>query len=307
MSEGETKHSCLKELKECPCTGDLVPLVIGPFRVQLDDGEIVDLPTVIYSCRRCGLTIRGLDYTDAVVATHYELVNYTQAQRDDHWREKRRIFFDWILGLIDRHLGRDPEVVLDYGCSYGHLLDRFAERGAKKTIGIEVAPQLFQRLQSEGRHAVFRSLGELEIEPGSVDVVTGIDSFYLCTEDDPTDLFRQLAAFLRPGGILISRTTNRNLIYRLYALKHRLRHGGWGSPVALPLPIVGDARFGFSEQSLVPMLARAGLDRVATHRLERKRKTRKEAVRDLVARGLFSVTFGLLDICPGLVIVARKP
>ncbi len=296
--------SCLIELRECVCGGPVRPLLIGSFLIQGHNGEQVPLSTTLYRCARCDLVTRGVDFTHPQAKSHYDLVNYTDPGNEDEWREKRRIFFDWFCGLVTRSLSRPPRVVMDYGCSYGHLLDRFADAGAE-TIGVEVAPAMAAHLQRAGRHKVFASVDAAELADESLDAITLIDSLYY-HEGDLAAFVATLARKLRPGGVLLTRTTNRNQTYRLYALRWHLRHGRWREGAPIPRRIIGDSRFGFSQRALMPLFQRAGFKRVAAHRWEHKRKTPVERVRDAVALAAYYATAACVDVSPGLVLVMRK-
>jgi len=295
---------CIIRPETCYCGGTLKPLGSGPFFVRLD-GERVNLRTILYYCKKCDLSIRGLDYNDPMVLTHYELALYTDPKQEEYWRERRRIFFEWFYQMSCKHLGRQPTEVLDFGCSYGHLLDVFADKGAH-TLGIEVSPQMIQKIKKEGRHQVSPSLQEADIVDASLDIIIAIDSIYCCGQSDPTDLLASFSRKLRPGGILITRTTNRNLVHRLYTLRWHLFHGRWKLPAPIPYHVCGDAMFNFSERALVSRYAAAGLTGVTAYRWEKKRKRLMEYIRDVGMVVMYYASVKKIDLCPGLVLVARK-
>lgn len=296
---------CIVHLEKCYCEAPLKPLVSAPFFVRWHDGNRVNLPTILYYCKSCDFGIRGLDYNDPMVATHYELTGYTDPQREEHWCEKRRIFFNWFNSLAIKHLGGPPRSVLDFGCSFGHLLDIFADNGAE-TLGVEVAPQLLEKLKKERRHRIYQTIKDPEIPDDSIDVITAIDSIYYCGVPKPADLFAIFARKLRSGGILITRTTNRNQIYKIYALRWHLLHGRFDKPAPIAHRVCGDGMFNFSERAILKYLEPTGLKKVATYRWEHKRKRPGERLRDVIALAVYYVSRGRLDVCPGLVLVARK-
>jgi len=135
--------------------------------------------------------------------------------------------------------------------------------------------------------------------------VMAIDSIYL-VEGDPQRLLSSLAAKLRPHGVMVIRTTNRNQIYRLLAARWHARPGRRGAPAPVRYRIVGDAKFGFSERALARRLSPAGVEPVATHRWERRPRTGPRLASDLGVLGLQRLSRGRIDLCPGLVTVARR-
>ena len=193
--------------ESCHCGGRLQPALVAPFYVRWPDGTRRTLPSLLRYCARCDLFIRDLDYAHPIVATHFDIASYTDPASEDRWRRRRVPFFEWLCDLGKTALGAQPEVVVDYGCGYGHLLDMLSEEGAT-TIGIEVAPHMLTRLRSRGRHRVFRCLSESDVSDQSADMIFAIDSYYLCS-GDPAALMGSFARKLRPGGVLILRTTNR--------------------------------------------------------------------------------------------------
>ena len=295
---------CIIEPKTCYCGGALKPLVTGPFFVY-QNGTRVNLRTTLYYCKICDLSIRGLNADDPMVSTHYELALYTDPEKEAYWRERRKKFFNWFYQMALRHSGHRPEVVLDFGCSYGHLLDIFADGGAH-TIGIEISPQMVQRIKREWRHQVYSTVEDTNIADDSVDLIVAIDSIYCCGGSDPTELLATFCRKLRRGGILIARITNRNQIHRFYAFRWHVLHGRFCVPAPIPYRICGDAMLNFSERALISRFPHAGLRKVAAYRWERKRKRPLEYVRDAAVLVAYYVSAGRIDICPGLVIVAEK-
>jgi SAM-dependent methyltransferase len=289
----------------CYCGASVVPLVASTFYGRGPDGRRVDVETVLYHCRTCDLVVRDLDYNSDFALTHYDMTSYTQPETADDQRQTREPFFRWLYGLAVEQLGRGPESVLDFGCAHGHLLDLCAAGGASTTVGVEIAPQLVETLRRAGRHRVFASATDPGIPDASFDVVMAIDSIYL-VEGDPQRLLSSLAAKVRPGGVMVIRTTNRNQIYRLLAATWHARGGRRGVPAPVRYRIVGDAKFGFSERALARRLSPAGFEPVAAHRWERRRRTPPRLATDLGALALHRLSRGRIDLCPGLVTVARR-
>jgi SAM-dependent methyltransferase len=295
----------MERLKRCYCGGAVAPLVRGPFYVRGQDGCRTDLDTILYHCAACDLVIRDLDYASDVVSSHFALASYTQPTRADDWRRTRRSLFAWLYGLTVRHLGRRPDSVLDFGCAYGHMLDMCAENGVKTTVGVEIAPQLVDALKRVGAHDIYTSLTDGRISDMFFDAVVAIDSLYL-VEGDPQDLLTALGARLRIGGVIVIRTVNRNQVYRLCAAGWRACCRKRSEPAPLRYRVVGDAKFGFSERSLASRFPKASLEMLAAYRWERRSRSAVRATFDAGTWALHKLSRGHVDLCTGLVTVARR-
>ena len=76
--------------------------------------------------------------------------------------------------------------------------------------------------------------------------------------------------------------------------------------ISVSYKICGDAMLNFSSKSISKFLRQAGFNVVSAYRWEKKTKSLKESLRDVVALLVYFLSFGKLDFCPGLITVAVK-
>lgn len=94
-----------------------------------------------------------------------------------------------------------PGVVVDAGCGTGRWAVKWLAMG-HRVIGIEQSPQMVAQIRGRGLGDDFRlitaSMDEVEIEPGTVDLVVAMGSLqYLA---DPAAVVRRFTDWLKPGG-----------------------------------------------------------------------------------------------------------
>jgi 2-polyprenyl-6-hydroxyphenyl methylase/3-demethylubiquinone-9 3-methyltransferase len=114
--------------------------------------------------------------------------------------------------LIDQFLPPDDVAgrsVLDVGCGLGHFSERLAARGADVTacdLGEDLVRRTIERAGCRGVQADCLMLTDV-FGPESFDAVVSSE----CIEHtpDPQEALRQMAAVLKPGGLLAVSTPNR--------------------------------------------------------------------------------------------------
>lgn len=297
---------CLTRPETCYCCGgSLRPLIETSVRVQDQDGQLAVIPSTLYYCKKCDMSITGVDYAHPVGMTHFDIAGYNNLEYESHIRTKRERFFAWLTNLAVKHLGRTPQIVLDFGCSYGHLLDVFKPMKAD-TIGIEVNSQLRQMVADKGHHQVFATIGDCTCAEASIDIILAIDSLYY-HGGNPAEPLGEFYRMLRPGGLLVLRTTNRNFLHRLYASCWHLRHGQFRKPAPASKQFAGDGRFGFSQRVLTRLLRQQGFQRIVAYRREHKPKSFPVRCFDIAAMAIYYASFKTIDANTGLVLIASKP
>lgn len=137
---------------------------------------------------------------------------------DVRWVRTLRNLVPGRLAWFDRHIDWQGKDVLDLGCAGGFMAEAMAARGANVT-GIDPAAQAIGAARAHARAAGLRigydvGVGEaLPYDPAGFDAVVCVDVL-----EHVTDLHRvlsEVARVLRPGGLFLYDTINRNPLARL--------------------------------------------------------------------------------------------
>jgi 2-polyprenyl-6-hydroxyphenyl methylase/3-demethylubiquinone-9 3-methyltransferase len=122
------------------------------------------------------------------------------------------------LAWFDRHLDWQGCDVLDLGCAGGFMAEALARRGAQMT-GIDPAADAIQAARAHARTSGLRiaydvGVGEsLPYDTASFDAVVCVD--VLEHVADLNRVLSEVARTLRPGGVFLFDTINRNPLARL--------------------------------------------------------------------------------------------
>jgi SAM-dependent methyltransferase len=269
----------------CPCCVSTRSDFVATLSFDAVGGPVA---SDIYRCSDCGTYRRKLR-APLGPEDHFQVSSYTQEddQTEASFRQDRAKFFDQILGLAG-----PPGMLLDVGCSYGHMMER-AHAGGWRCHGTELLERLRTRLNQDGRFKTFATVDEIR---GSVqyDAITLIDSLYYF--ERPTDLLRDLVRQLRSDGRIVIRIANRCPLADLQR--------------AMGLPVtnmtLGDQLVAFSHQGMNQLLARCGLrmDRVILR--ERKPISIHRIARS-VGYQVLPVVAGVIrkKVTPGIIYVCR--
>ena len=174
--------------------------------------------TNIYICKNCKIYFR-IFKNNFNLNDHFLASSYTDISSEENYLKERNMFFKQIIKLAEnnhptnnnQHLGG---TLLDFGCSYGHLLDIATMKGFH-CKGVELIDHLRERLKL--KYDVYYTTSE--IKDNIFDVITSIDSLYYCT-----DIIGQMQEFhriLKKDGLLIIRICNRNYFINILRLLKR--------------------------------------------------------------------------------------
>ncbi len=137
---------------------------------------------------------------------------------DVRWVRTLKNLVPGRLAWFDRHIDWRGKAVLDLGCAGGFMAEALAQRGAQVT-GIDPAADAIDAARAHAREGGLRigydvGMGEaLPYDTASFDAVVCVD--VLEHVADLTKVLAEVARTLRPGGLFLFDTINRNPLARL--------------------------------------------------------------------------------------------
>lgn len=253
----------------------------------LADGKQFSVP--FYYCNDCNIFIRDVDNNSIV--SHLKSASHTNIKNEKRFYESRINFFKYLFSITSQH-SNSISNWLDFGCSYGHFIE-FLKSKNMNSDGIEINEGVRKYAQSKGL-TIFEGIEELP-EEKHYDVISLIDSIYY--SDEPVELIRKLYSKTRENGLLVLRITNRNWLAKL---KKRLLRKEIGSAL-------GDATMSYSKKSITKLLKNNGFKIVNITCIEKGKSinTPTKIFYRLTAF-LNTLSMGIINISPGLIIIARK-
>lgn len=136
-------------------------------------------------------------------------------------RHESKTKLPWVLDKINSHFKTTkPNQILDVGCGGGFLSNALAESGFK-VIGLDASPE---SLRVAKAHDNTNSVQYIEADAykmpfpdQSFDVITAMD--FLEHVEDPTLVVKEVSRLLKPDGIFIFHTFNRNILAYVVIIK----------------------------------------------------------------------------------------
>jgi 2-polyprenyl-3-methyl-5-hydroxy-6-metoxy-1,4-benzoquinol methylase len=253
----------------------------------LEDGKHFLVP--FYYCKNCDCFIR--DVNNDSVFSHLKSASHTNLHNEERFYRDRIRFFKYIYSFIEKQKIQVSNW-LDFGCSYGHFIDFLKEKGID-SHGVEISEVVRQFARKKGI-AVFESIGHIP-ERQLYDVISLIDSLYYCPE--PVSLINDLYNKLNQNGMMIVRITNRNWLAKLKKTLFR-------KDIGLAL---GDATISYSKKSISYLLEMNGFKILKMTSIEKgKSHDFKTKVFYFLTSMLDIFSFGLINLSPGIIILAEK-
>src|SRR5579864_6607949 len=155
-------------------------------------------------CAECSLVFLNPSPTPETLSAYYnEIYSYDPHIYRDSVEEQK----GWLLGLVERFRSAPAGRLLEIGCSYGFFLDA-ARRDGWDVEGIELSDRAASFARKElGLPVVEGTLSQLHKQhPIPYDAVVAWHVIEHLT--DPRKFLEEIAALVRPGGILALRTPN---------------------------------------------------------------------------------------------------
>ena len=113
----------------------------------------------------------------------------------------------YILKLLDKHLGKEPDILCDLGCGTGTICNLLSAKGID-CIGIDSSESMLsiaRQKDSENKILyLLQDITEFELY-GTVDVfLSMLDTLnYIVDEKDVFNIFKLVKNYLNPGGVFI--------------------------------------------------------------------------------------------------------
>lgn len=137
---------------------------------------------------------------------------------DIRWVRTLKNLVPGRLAWFDRHIDWSGKTVLDLGCAGGFMAEALAEKGARVT-GIDPAAQAIEAARAHAKltgHDIRYDVGvgeSLPYDDAGFDCVVCVD--VLEHVQDLDQVLREVARVLKPEGIFLFDTINRNPLARL--------------------------------------------------------------------------------------------
>ena len=152
--------------------------------------------------------------------------DYVGSSGDTALSHAFRAYHAWreLAGVHGHALERDSRV-LDFGCGWGRTL-RFFMRDVVpgNLVGVDVMPPAIDVCRATNRWCDFRvtpAMPPTELPPGSFDLIYLYSVFSHLSEEAVDAWVTEFSRIMKPGGLLIATTWDRNYI----ALCEQSRHG----------------------------------------------------------------------------------
>ena len=147
-----------------------------------------------------------------VIKRHWPTVDWADANQEAEISiAKESLFRKILVGLSDL---TSPGLLLDDGCGYGRFLVMAHEAGWSP-YGFDPNEEAVKIALTKGEFDVRCGwdLAEANFSQGAFSAITAVDSFYYAW--DPSATLQVYHRLLKPGGVLVMRTSNKRLIMGL--------------------------------------------------------------------------------------------
>jgi len=137
---------------------------------------------------------------------------------DIRWVRTLKNLVPGRLAWFDRHIDWRGKDVLDLGCAGGFMAEAMAARGANVT-GIDPATQAIEAARAHARAVGLRIAYDVGVGEALPYAAAGFDAV-VCVDvlehvSDLNQVLSEVARVLRPGGLFLYDTINRNPLARL--------------------------------------------------------------------------------------------
>ena len=197
---------CRQPLKDSFALADM-PTSAQGFAVSEREALSQASKMELYQCHGCGL----VQYTGPLVPYYKDVIR--SSKLSERMMNFRRSQFQSVIDLVDDGAAS----VFELGCGEGDYLNVFSELGLE-TAGVEGSRNLSEKARDKGYNVTTGFLTETVMPTsltGGFDIVASFN--FIEHLPDPLRSLRELAGFLRPGGVALLEVPNYDMI-----LEHHL-------------------------------------------------------------------------------------
>jgi 2-polyprenyl-3-methyl-5-hydroxy-6-metoxy-1,4-benzoquinol methylase len=247
----------------------------------------------IYFCRNCNTFFKDVDRDS--IQKYAEHPMWTNPANYDLTLKSRIGFFIHLYKLVKKNKNTISNWV-DFGSSYGHFME-FLKKKKIYILGIDTSNDAIDFANAKGL-IVLKHIRDLP-KNRMFDVFSLIDSIYYL--EQPIETFKQINSRLSANGLIILRVPNRNwrVKFNKYVFCKKTDE------------VLIDHLIGYSKKSLLTLLKETGFRIIKITSIQ-KGETRSPKTKYLwysyyyLSLFLNFISIGLLNLSPGIIIIAKK-
>lgn len=251
------------------------------------------MSTGAWSCGDCRHAWRTEPWRLSSATEFFGEARYTKVEFAEKLDATKLELFGFFARYADKAKPQQPRLMVDFGCSYGTVLQLFKEHNWQ-VMGIEISPAA-QEILSERKLPWAPTIEQAGLAPRSLDVTVMADC--ICYLPDPVATLRTIRSYIKPDGLLFIRQPTRGgLVHFLSKIggKKALAHGLWLDHVHL-----------FSRKSTELVLKQTGFEEVLFLKEKYFRRSLKGEIIHRMARAADLMTLGHFDLTLSWTVIAK--
>jgi len=246
-----------------------------------------------WSCGKCHHAWRTEPWKTSDAIKFFGAAYYTKIENAERLDATKMKLFEKFLQWANDLKPEQPRLMVDFGCSYGTILQMFKEKNWQ-VMGIEISPTA-QKILNERNLPWAASLEDSGLTLGSVDVVVMSDCS--CYLPDPVGTLRTIRSYMQPNGLLFLRQPTRGGLVGLLS--------GMSRKKALANKLWLDHVHLFSRRSTTLALKQSGFYSVKFLKEKDFRRSLKGEIIHRLLRAADFITWGFFDLTLSWTVIAK--